>query len=301
MQQQLRRVSSVEELNAAVGEARRAGRRIGFVPTMGALHEGHLSLVRQSLAEGCFTVVSIYVNPKQFGPSEDFSKYPRTLEADCKMLAQVGADIVFTPTDEILYPPDFVTWIEPGGTALKLEGACRSGHFRGVATVVLKLFMIVRPDIAFFGQKDYQQVLMIRAMVRDFLLPIVVRSCPIVREPDGLAMSSRNAYLSPLDRRRAAALSQSLGVAGLLIAEGQRNVEMILAEMEKTLHHAGITELDYIVLADPMTLEPARQLDGPVVALLAVRVNATRLIDNAILTPPAGSNVSQGPVASAAL
>ncbi len=281
------KASSVEELRSAVSAARRAGRRIGLVPTMGALHEGHVSLVKAAKQEGCFTVVSIYVNPTQFGPTEDFAKYPRTVEADCQKLIDAGADLVFLPNDQMLYPDGFSTWVEPTGAAMKLEGACRPGHFRGVATVVLKLFTLVQPDIAFFGQKDFQQVLVIRTMVRDFHLPIVIRSCPIVRESDGMAMSSRNAYLSPLDRARAAALSQSLGVARLLVSEGERNTQTILSEMEKTLQNAGITEIDYAVIADPETLMPVLTITSPVVALLAVRVGTTRLIDNAILSPAA--------------
>ncbi|MDO4558832.1 MAG: pantoate--beta-alanine ligase, partial [Planctomycetia bacterium] len=272
----LKRVTSVSELTSAIGEAKREGRRIGLVPTMGALHEGHLSLVRQSRQEGCFTIVSVYVNPTQFGPHEDFTKYPRTPDADCRLLEGAGADLVFMPTDAILYPEKFATWVEPGGAALKLEGACRPGHFRGVATVVLKLFTLTRPDIAFFGQKDYQQVLVIRNMVRDFHLPIVVRACPIVRESDGLAMSSRNAYLSPVDRCRSAAISQSLAVARLLLSEGQRDAQTLLCEMEKTLRNAGITEIDYLVITDPETLEPVVTIQGPVVALVAVHVGTTR-------------------------
>ena len=190
-------VTTVAQLREQLRTARRAGRKIGLVPTMGALHEGHLSLVRAAKAECDYTVVSIYVNPSQFGPNEDFAKYPRTLEADLALLAGCGADLVFAPGNDEVYRAGHATWVEVGPVAEPLEGVFRPGHFRGVATVVLKLLNMVQPDAAYFGQKDYQQALVIRRMVADLDLPVAIRVCPTVREPDGLAMSSRNRYLSP--------------------------------------------------------------------------------------------------------
>ena len=201
----------------------RAGRKIGFVPTMGALHEGHLSLVRAAKAECDCTVVSIFVNPSQFGPNEDLAKYPRTLDADLALLAGCGADLVFAPSNDEVYRAGHATWVEVGSVAEPLEGAFRPGHFRGVATVVLKLLNMVQPDAAYFGQKDYQQALVIRRMAADLDVPVAIRVCPTVREPDGLAMSSRNRYLSPAARRRALVLWKSLQLAGKLVEEGQRD------------------------------------------------------------------------------
>ena len=249
-------ISSVPELRAAIASLRREGKRIGFVPTMGALHEGHLSLVRASKAECDATVVSIYVNPSQFGPNEDFSKYPRTLEADLELLASCGDELVFTPQNDDMYPPGFASWVEVGAVAEPLEGQFRPGHFRGVATVVLKLFNLVQPDAAYFGQKDYQQTAVIRRMVADLNVPIEIRVCPIVREPDGLAMSSRNRYLSPAARQRALVLWKSLQRAGELVAGGERDAEKILTEMQRIILSAEDARIDYVALVDPDTLQP---------------------------------------------
>lgn len=279
-------ITSVDTLRQTVRAERRAGRRIGLVPTMGALHGGHLSLVRASKQECDFTIVSIYVNPSQFGPSEDLAKYPRMLQADLDALAVCGVEAVFAPADGQVYRAGHATWVEIGGVAEPLEGRLRPGHFRGVATIVLKLFQMVQPDAAYFGQKDYQQLLVIRQMAADFDVPVEVRACPIVREPDGLAMSSRNAYLSSAARRRACALSQSLARAEALVAAGERDTGKIGRQMRDVLQSAAPIEIDYIALAHPETLEPVAELAGPAVALLAARIDGTRLIDNTLLGPP---------------
>ncbi len=279
-------VTTLDALREAVGAARRSGGRVGLVPTMGALHEGHLSLVRAATRECDFIVVSIFVNPSQFGPAEDLAKYPRALEADLDSLAPCGANVVFAPSDAEVYRPGHATWVTVGGPAEPLEGSLRPGHFRGVATVVLKLLLMAQPDAAYFGQKDYQQLLVIRRMVADLDVPVEVRACPIVREPDGLAMSSRNAYLSPAARRRAAALSAGLARAEALVAAGERDAEAVARQVREALQAAAPIEIDYVALVHPETLEPVARIDGPTVALLAVRIDGTRLIDNAMLTPP---------------
>ena len=297
-------ITTVAKLRAEVAAVRREGKRIGLVPTMGALHEGHLSLVRAAKAECDCTVVSIYVNPTQFGPAEDFSKYPRTLEADLKLLAGCDADVVFAPTDEEMYPrekgvrnlfperpsgcfaqkvPD--TFFPPGAVAEPLEGQCRPGHFRGVATVVLKLFNIVQPDAAYFGQKDFQQTAVIRQMTADLNLPLAIRVCPIVREPDGLAMSSRNRYLSPAARQRALVLWKSLQTAVKLVEEGQRDASTIAARMREVIETADDARIDYVALVDPDTFLPVERIAGRTLAVLAVKIENTRLIDNCLLEP----------------
>jgi pantoate--beta-alanine ligase len=278
-------VTTVAQLREQVAAARREGKRIGLVPTMGALHEGHLSLVRAARAECGCTVVSIYVNPSQFGPNDDFTKYPRTLEADLTLLAGCGADLVFAPTNEEVYRPGHATWVEPGPLAEPLEGQFRPGHFRGVATVVLKLLGMVQPDAAYFGQKDYQQALVIRRMAADFDLPVEIRVCPTVREPDGLAISSRNRYLSPSARQRALVLWKSLELAGRLVQEGQRSAEAIAARMRKLIGTAADARIDYVALVDPESLQPVETITGRTLAALAVRIENTRLIDNCLLEP----------------
>ncbi len=280
-------ITAVDALRRAVRARREAGRRIGLVPTMGALHEGHLSLVRAAKQECGCTVVSIYVNPSQFGPAEDLAQYPRALEADLDALAACGAELVFVPADARVYRPGHATWIEVGGVAEPLEGRIRPGHFRGVATVVLKLFQMVQPDVAYFGRKDYQQLLVIRQMAADLDVPVEVRACPTVREPDGLAMSSRNAYLRPEARRRARTLRQSLVRAEELVAAGERSAEKIARQMRDILLTAAPIEIDYIALVHPETLKPAAEVAAPTVALLAARIEGTRLIDNTLLLPPA--------------
>ena len=278
-------VHTVAELRETLAAVRRERRRIGLVPTMGALHEGHLSLVRASKAECDYTVVSIYVNPSQFGPGEDLDRYPRSLPADLDALADCGVELAFAPSDEEVYPERYATWVDVGAVAEPLEGQCRPGHFRGVATIVLKLLNMVQPDAAYFGQKDYQQALVIRRMVEDLDVPVEIRICPTVREPDGLAMSSRNAYLSADVRRRALVLYNSLERAGELIARGERSADEIVRQMREIIMTAEDARIDYIALADPDTLQPVDVIRGPTLAALAVWIENTRLIDNHILEP----------------
>ena len=279
-------VSHSHELRAVLKRLRQSGRTIGFVPTMGALHGGHLSLVRVARKECDVVVVSIYVNPTQFGRGEDFERYPRDLRADTQCLSDVGVDWVFAPTDGEMYPVGFDTWVQPGRIAERWEGEFRPGHFRGVATVVLKLFCMVGPDRAYFGEKDYQQLLVIRRMTEDFNLPVAICACPTVREPDGLAMSSRNAYLSPEHRRQARVLSQSLFHAAERVASGERSSENLVAAMREIIATAADAVIDYAAVVDPNTLEPVSNVTAPVQALLAVRIGGVRLIDNLRLIPP---------------
>jgi len=283
-------IHRVAELRAAIDPLRLTERRIGLVPTMGALHEGHLSLVRASKAECDVTVVSIFVNPTQFGPNEDLDAYPRTLEHDLEALAAERIEYALVPSAEEVYPPGHATRVEVDGVAEPLEGRCRPGHFGGVATVVLKLFNMVRPDVAYFGQKDFQQWLVIRQMVEDLDVPVQLRRCPIVREPDGLAMSSRNAYLSPEARKQALVLWKSLERARELVAAGRCDARNIAAEMEKIVLTAGNAQIDYIALADPDTLEPVEQIQGMTLAALAVNIDGTRLIDNELIGPGGASS-----------
>jgi len=278
-------VNTVVRLRQRLDDVRRRGRTIGFVPTMGALHEGHLSLVRTAKAECDSAVVSIYVNPTQFGPQEDFARYPRTLEADLELLAGAGGDLVFAPADAEVYRAGHDTWVTPGRVAEPLEGQCRPGHFRGVATVVLKLLNMVGPDMAYFGHKDYQQAVVIRRMVEDLSVPVAIRICPTVREPDGLAMSSRNRYLSPDARARALTLWKSLSLAADLVRQGQTDASQIVQRMREVLNAAAPVQIDYVALVGPETLEPVEQIRGPTLAAVAAKIDGTRLIDNCILRP----------------
>lgn len=276
-------ISLPAELRTAVAHARRAGKRVGVVPTMGALHAGHLSLVEACCRECDYRIVTIFVNPTQFGPGEDFQKYPRTLEADLELLSSQPVDLVFLPSVETMYPRGSATFIDVGPVAEPWEGTHRPGHFRGVATIVLKLFNLTAPDVAYFGQKDFQQSLVVRQMVRDLNVPAEIRVCPTVREPDGLALSSRNAYLSPSERKQALVLSRSLRLAESLAARGERNAETILQYMLEVLSSEAGVALQYATIADPQTLAPVATIERPAIALLAAKVGATRLIDNAWL------------------
>jgi pantoate--beta-alanine ligase len=279
----MRVILSPSEMRSAVMMLRREGRRIAVVPTMGALHEGHLSLVRIARQRADVVVATIFVNPTQFGPSEDFVKYPRTLEADLQALSAAGCDLVFLPSVVDIYPLGFSTYVEPPAVAQPFEGACRPGHFRGVATVVLKLFHLVPADLACFGLKDFQQLLVIRRMVQDLALPIEIVSCPTVREPDGLAISSRNRYLSPVERQQAAALPRALDLAERLAASGEKNSVAIVTEMRRILSQGGISRIDYVALADPQSLAEKTVVDGAAVALIAAYAGTTRLIDNRLI------------------
>ena len=272
-----------DELRRQVLAWRASGESVGLVPTMGALHAGHLSLVARSVEECRRTVVTIFVNPTQFGPGEDFARYPRPLDRDLELLAAAKADLVFVPAADEMYRAGHATFVEVEGISQRSEGAIRPGHFRGVATVVLKLFNLAPADRAYFGQKDYQQTVVIRRMVADLNLPMEIRVLPTIRDPDGLALSSRNAYLSADERTRALALSRSLRRAAELAAGGQRDAKLISAEMRRMLKATPGLNLDYATLVDPDNLEEVSRLTGPVVALVAARVGRTRLIDNEII------------------
>jgi pantoate--beta-alanine ligase len=250
---------------------------------MGALHDGHLSLVDAARAECDLSVVTIFVNPTQFAPNEDFRKYPRELTRDLSLLAGRGCDIVFAPANETIYRPNHSTYVDVGPIGTLLEGEVRPTHFRGVATVVLKLFNLAPADRAYFGRKDYQQTLVIRQMVADLDVPIDVRVCPIVREADGLAMSSRNRYLSADERRRALALSRSLRMAEELIAAGERNTTVLRQKMTHEIENAGGVDLQYIAIVTDGALTPVERIDGPTTIALAAMVGKTRLIDNTLI------------------
>jgi pantoate--beta-alanine ligase len=276
----MRVVESLAGMKALAREWLKAGKTIGFVPTMGYLHEGHLSLVRESKKRVDVTVVSIFVNPAQFGPHEDFQKYPRDLAKDTAYLETVGVDVIFHPSAAEVYPPDYRTYAEVTGLQDRLCGRSRPGHFRGVVTVVLKLFEIVRPDLAFFGAKDAQQVLIIRRMAADLDLDVEIVTCPIVREPDGLALSSRNAYLGPAERRAALALSTGLRWAERAVTAGERDAARLVAGIGAVLEAEPLARIDYIEAVDPETLEPVAEVRGEVLVALAVFIGSTRLIDN---------------------
>ena len=275
-------VSTVVEARRALDEVRALGATVGLVPTMGALHEGHLSLIRAARAENDTVTVSIFVNPTQFGPNEDLKRYPRNLERDRLLCEKAGADLVFAPTDEEMYPAGFSTWVDLEGITEGRCGRSRPGHFRGVATVVTKLFNVCRPDRAYFGEKDAQQLAVIRRMVRDLDMPLVIVPCPTVREADGLAMSSRNVRLTPEERSQAPALYRSLITARELIAGGERDAAIIDQAIRHTLAEATLGEVDYVELVDADTLAPVQVVPGDCLIALAVRFpgSGTRLIDN---------------------
>jgi pantoate--beta-alanine ligase len=276
---------SIAEVRAASRTGRREGKSLGLVPTMGALHEGHLSLVRAAKAQCDLVVVSIFVNPLQFGPNEDLAKYPRNVDRDRELLAKEGVDFIFAPRVEEMYPAGAVTYVTVEGLSDKLCGRSRSGHFRGVTTVVSKLFNIVEPDRAFFGQKDAAQSTIIRRMVRDLNIPVRVAVCPIVREPDGLAMSSRNAYLDAGQRKSALVLYRSLTAIQERFDQGERKAHVLIDAGKQTLAHAPLVRLDYIEIVDPGTLEPVDDLSRGGLAAVAAFVGNVRLIDNFVLGP----------------
>ena len=276
-------IHTIEWMKQVARQTRAEGRMTGFVPTMGALHAGHMSLVRAALAECQPVIASIFVNPAQFGPGEDFQKYPRTLKADSKKLEDAGVDYLFAPEASEIYPPGFRTWVNVEGLSERLEGKVRPGHFRGVATVVLKLLEIVQPRKAFFGRKDAQQARIIRQMARDLHLDSEIVVGPIVREPDGLAMSSRNAYLKPGERRAATILFRALDGARASISRGERDALRLRAAMREMLRTEPLAEPEYVELVDAETLESVTRVRGACLALLAVRIGATRLIDNLLI------------------
>jgi pantoate--beta-alanine ligase len=280
-------VHDPDRMRGLVAEARAAGRRVGFVPTMGALHAGHASLVARAARECDEVVVSIFVNPTQFGPQEDFARYPRTLAADAALLSPHGVAWIYAPEVSAVYPPGDATRIVVGGPAVRFEGERRPGHFDGVATVVCRLFLAVPADVAYFGAKDWQQTLVVRRMVRDLGLPIDVRVCPTVREPDGLALSSRNAYLAPTERQRATALAESLAGAEAAWRAGA-TVAAIEAGMRGLLESRGIV-VDYAAVVDAESLAALASAAAPAIALVAGRIGTTRLIDNRPLPPRSAS------------
>lgn len=276
---------TLDEMRAAARQARHDGRRIGLVPTMGALHAGHLSLVRACRAACDFTVVSLFVNPLQFGPNEDLARYPRPFARDYQLLEAENVAALFAPTAEEMYPVGRVTWVEVAGLNEKLDGRSRPGHFRGVTTVVAKLFHLVAPDLAFFGQKDAAQVAIIRKMVRDLDFDLEVRVCPIVREPDGLALSSRNQYLDPAERQQATALHRALLHVQALAARGERRASLLEDAGRSVLAQEPAARLDYFAIVDPDTLDPIASLDQTALVAVAAWFGATRLIDNLLLAP----------------
>lgn len=270
---------TVSGIRSAVAAARREGQRVVLVPTMGALHAGHTSLIEAARDAADYVVVSIFVNPTQFGPNEDFSRYPRTIEVDLAACREAGADAVFLPSEAEVYPTGSTTFVEVGGLSQVLEGAIRPGHFRGVATVVLKLFNMVGPDVAFFGAKDFQQQLLIRRMVSDLNLSVEIVTRPTVRESDGLAMSSRNRYLNESDRSKATALSAALFGAARSLGAGNRDVAGIKSGMHRTIEAADLV-VDYATICDPLTLCELESIQPHLVLLVAARLGTVRLIDN---------------------
>jgi pantoate--beta-alanine ligase len=274
---------TIAEMRAACAEARRSGKRLGFVPTMGALHEGHLSLVRAARAQCDAVAVSIFVNPTQFGPNEDFSKYPRSFERDCKLLEAEGVSLLFAPSVEEMYPKGAVTFVSVEGLSEKLCGRSRPGHFRGVTTVVAKLFNIVGPDAAFFGQKDAAQAVIVKKMVRDLDLPVEIVVCPIVREADGLALSSRNAYLDAAQRRSATVLHRALVQVQSLAEKGERSSAKLIDAAQRVFREEPTVKVDYVEMVDNETLDPVADVRGGALVAVAAFVGATRLIDNTVL------------------
>ena len=279
----LRQVETIAEMKAACRSVTREGKTLGLVPTMGALHEGHLSLVRAATTQCDVVAASIFVNPLQFGPTEDFEKYPRSLERDAKLLERAGVTLLFVPSVAEMYPPGATTYVDVGDLSSKLDGGSRPGHFRGVATVVNKLFEIVRPDRAYFGQKDAAQVALLRKMVRDLDMDVEIVVCPIVRETDGLAMSSRNAYLSPEQRRQALVLGQSLREVKSAYQAGERDAQKLAEIGTRMMASQPRAKLDYFALVDSDTLEPVKSATHGTLVAVAAWVGTTRLIDNILL------------------
>lgn len=280
-------LTTISEIRQKVKAARFAAKQIGLVPTLGALHEGHGALIRQAVEECDIVVVSIFLNPTQFGPQEDLARYPRTLQADARYCAKLGAHWIFAPSVEEMYPQEQLTWVHVEKLTEGLCGAHRPGHFRGVATVCAKLFNIVQPDAAYFGQKDAQQAAVIQKMVQDLNFPLEIRVCPTVRDKDGLALSSRNQYLSKAERKKALCLYQALQKCKELIEAGHREPAQIRLAVKSFFDQPDVS-LEYFEIVEPQTLQPLTEISGPVLAAAAVRVGTTRLIDNLLidLQPP---------------
>ena len=284
-------ITSSEDMQKTALALRRAGKRIGLVPTMGFLHEGHLSLIKLARRQADVVILSIFVNPAQFGPNEDFSRYPRNFERDCALCAAAGVDILFNPVPEAMYPAGYSVYVEENVLSKGLCGASRPGHFRGVLTVVAKLFNLTLPDVAVFGQKDAQQARLIQQMARDLNFPTTIVVTPIIRESDGLAKSSRNTYLSPAEHREALCLQQALKTARRLYREGERDARRIIAAMKAGIEQIPSARVDYIAIVDRDTLQRAPRLDTPVLVALAIYIGKTRLIDNLTLPEDGLSNL----------
>jgi pantoate--beta-alanine ligase len=276
-------IDDIQRMQKICLDLRREGRRIAFVPTMGYLHEGHLSLLREGRAQGDILVLSIFVNPTQFGANEDLDAYPRDFERDASLAREAGVDLLFYPTPATIYPPGYATYVNVEGLTETLCGASRPGHFRGVTTVVAKLFNIVQPHLALFGQKDFQQLAVIRRMTLDLNLPVEIAGMPIVREADGLAMSSRNVYLSADERAQALVLSRALAAARLLARDGVRDVPAILSTLRAMIAAQPAARIDYLQICHQLTLQEQFRVDADSVLLLAVFIGKTRLIDNGYL------------------
>ncbi|HUD21308.1 MAG TPA: pantoate--beta-alanine ligase [Acidobacteriaceae bacterium] len=284
---------TIDEIRSSCRSVRNAEHTLGLVPTMGALHAGHLSLVSAARAECDAVVASIFVNPMQFGPQEDYDAYPRDFDADCRKLETAGVHALFAPPVEEMVPAGNTSYVDTGELGSRLDGASRPGHFRGVATIVARLFHIVQPDHAYFGQKDAAQIAVLRRMVRDLNFPVHLVACPIVREQDGLALSSRNRYLSPCERRRALILSRALAAAQLLAQHGESSADVLRAEMLKTFAADGEVRVDYAAVVDPETLLPVDEVSGGALIAVAAWIGSTRLIDNLLLAPRVVTGVQE--------
>ena len=282
----MRSIDTIVDMKAAVRTARTKEQRVGFVPTMGALHDGHLALVRRAKGLADVVVMSIFVNPAQFGAGEDYDRYPRDLARDAGLAAEAGVDILFTPSAKEIYPNGFASYVTVEGIGDRFEGAARPGHFRGVATVVLKLFQIVQPELAVFGQKDAQQLAVIRRIVHDLNLDVEVLAAQTVREKDGLALSSRNVYLSPPQREAARVLSASLKAVEGLVAEGETDARGIAALLRERIGREPLAALDYAEVVSPDEFKPVDRVAPGSLAIVAAKFGGTRLIDNAVLNPP---------------
>lgn len=279
----MRVIEKISDLKAIIRSQKSSGKTIGFIPTMGFLHQGHMSLVKASKDDNDFTIMSIFVNPTQFGPNEDFDKYPRDMARDTKLAEAAGVDVIFAPLKDEMYPAGYKTYVDVVDITNALCGKSRPGHFKGVTTVVTKLFNIVEPDKAYFGQKDAQQVIVLKKMVRDLNMNLEIVTCPIVRESDGLAMSSRNTYLTSEQRNGALVLSKSLFEAEQMIKDGERDVAKLIGHISEKISAISFAEIDYVEVTDIINLEKVDTINGKVLIALAVRFGNTRLIDNVIV------------------
>jgi pantoate--beta-alanine ligase len=279
----MRVIETIKDMKAVIRSNKTSGKTIGFVPTMGYLHEGHLSLMKKSVEANDFTVISIFVNPTQFGPNEDFEKYPRDIERDIRLAESVGVDVVFAPSVAEMYPNNYKTYVNVEDLTNVMCGLSRPGHFRGVTTVVNKLFNIVEPDKAYFGQKDAQQVVVLKKMVRDLNMNLEIVTCPIIREPDGLAMSSRNVYLSKEERAAALILSKSLFEVEEMIKKGEKSREKVVNYLIDRIKSEKLADIDYVEVVNTENLSQVEKLEGSILVALAVRFGKTRLIDNVVV------------------